>query len=247
MPIKYIEGDLFNNIPKQTVIIPHICNDCKRWGSGFVVPLGNTYPKAKESYLSWQEGSLAHTQLVECENNVTVANMVAQRDTRPTYENDKEIPPIRYEALRVCMFDVQKRAKDTNAKIICPMFGSGLAGGDWKRIERMIHEIWKDLDVTVFYFNQFLPKGFNPIDRTEKNVAQDILDDEDEAIESCDKAIFELNQNRISIENNSWPHVNRNVDIHKQEAIAALHFTIFKIEALKSTLSIQRIQERNIQ
>jgi hypothetical protein len=35
--------------------------------------------------------------------------------------------------------------------IIAPMFGSGLAGGDWGIIKQLIHEHWLDenIDVTI--------------------------------------------------------------------------------------------------
>jgi hypothetical protein len=49
-------------------------------------------------------------------------------------------------------------------QIICPMFGSGLAGGDWNFVEKLIEDCWlrRDIPVTVCYLPQFLPSNWSP-------------------------------------------------------------------------------------
>ena len=171
--MKYVEGDLFNHVPAQDdtiTIIAHVCNNIGAWGAGFVIPLARRYPNARTLY---HEASgdlkLGWTQFVTSDDGkVVVANMVGQEGVGPTFdENDKMIPPIRYDALSSCMKAVRDSAllyqqSGKKVRIACPMFGAGLAGGDWPTIENMIVEIWGGLDTTVYYLPQFLPPGWTP-------------------------------------------------------------------------------------
>ena len=250
MPIKYVEGDLFEQMPNDGIIIPHIVNDILVFGAGFVLPLTRCFPKAKTEYLAWEECALGHTQFVECsntKNKAIVANMCAQKGVGRQWIDGKEVPPIRYEPLRNCMFDVKKKVAKDNLKIVCPMFGSGLSQGDWNKIEGMIYEIWNEYDVTIYYFPQFLPKNFNPVNRTDKDILQRIRDKEKRAIDTCNVIATLLSKSVAMIEYNPWPHTNRNCDIHAQEALAALKEATNKVEALKSTLVIQEIQEKHFE
>ena len=80
--IYHVTGDLFARIRDITtpVIIPHVCNNIGAWGSGFVVPLGRKYPKAKEAYLEYYNNNdleLGFAHHVVVDDNVLVSNMVA--------------------------------------------------------------------------------------------------------------------------------------------------------------------------
>jgi len=70
--------------------------------------------------------------------------------------------PIRYDSLKDCMLKIAYYISDLQEKskvvISAPMFGSGLAGGDWQIIEKMIKEIWSSIDVIVYFTK--LPKGY---------------------------------------------------------------------------------------
>ena len=175
--INYIEKNLFDGIKKEDNIflIPHITNNVKGWGAGFVVPLGNCFPKAKQMFLSFDNPKLGDVQFCECDNKI-ICNMFAQDGIR----NINNLNPIRYESLKQCMNKIKKYIEDlmksTNKKIVisAPMFGSGLAGGEWSEIENMINEIWKDFDVDIYFFEKNLPKGYfkenNLIKKKELNV-----------------------------------------------------------------------------
>lgn len=176
MPRRYIEGDLFEHDydPARTTIIAHVCNDQGVMGSGFVVPLAKHFPWAKEAYVNWFKDNLlqadvlgevgspgrGQTQMVTVKNDessswyegrIVVANMVAQDlgSERPLYYND----------LVKCMEQVAKSDYAAcGAEIICPMFGSALAGGDWRFIEELITDCWlmRGIQVTVYYLERFL-------------------------------------------------------------------------------------------
>lgn len=143
--ITYHVGNLFD-AEKKNCIIAHVCNNMGGWGSGFVVPLGRNYPKAREEYYNNTSYILGHTQLVEISqiSKVYVANMIAQTlgGKRPLY----------YNHLARCMDQVRDYAKAFEVKIYAPLFGSKLAGGNWDFIEQLIIDSWNSchLDVHIF-------------------------------------------------------------------------------------------------
>jgi len=170
--MKYIEGDLFDHVPTEddeVVIIAHVCNDIGAWGAGFVVPLGRKYPSARQSFIDMTERNLGEVMFVPQADKIVVANMIGQEGTGPKFEGDKMIPPIRYEALKKCLHHVHAMAKGfqqqgKKVRIACPMFGAGLAGGDWDTISQMIFLIWSEqgIETNIYYLPQFLPPGFTP-------------------------------------------------------------------------------------
>ena len=161
--LRYVEGDLFKSLDglddKTLVLIPHVVNDEKVWGAGFVIPLAQRYPLAREMYLMNTDLKLGHTQFVNT-GNVVIANMVAQ--------SFGKTPPLQYDALESCLKAVATDAAGYDSKswekveIRCPLFGAGIAGGDWKIIEKLLKRHWKTVPVTVYYLPQFLPPNFKP-------------------------------------------------------------------------------------
>lgn len=187
--IEYIEGDLFNGLTKLrdtgTVVIAHVCNDKGVMGAGFVMPLERAYPHAKRAYQEWYRGKeikdslcqvtstgpcqLGQTQFVQVQQGdpphelprVIVANMVAQ-----TLGGKRR--PLYYNHLVRCMNSVASLVTTQGwfagkLSIICPMFGGGLAGGDWRFIHELIEDIWQRensdlIKVTVYYLEQFVKK-----------------------------------------------------------------------------------------
>lgn len=165
--IKYISGNLFEGIYKDTdpkpIVVAHCCNDKGGFGAGFVVPLAGKFPVVKERYLNWhREGfendlkfELGKTQIVKVDDplQIYVAQMVAQTlgGLRPLY----------YNHLSRCMDTVGDFAIETNAKIACPMFGAALSGGSWDVVQILIEDSWirRGIDVNVYYLPDSLPPG----------------------------------------------------------------------------------------
>jgi hypothetical protein len=153
MKIKYIKGNLFKLLPlAKNIICPHIVNDCKLWGSGFVVPLGNYFPKSKKEYLEQESIILGTCQFVQVLDNLIIANMVGQHGIM----SKNNLHPIKYEELKKSMILVKEKALSIpDCEIHCPKFGSQRAGGEWSKIEKLIDEIWvnQNIEVTVYYLN----------------------------------------------------------------------------------------------
>ena len=163
--MKYIEGDLFekiSSIDKETVIlIPHVTNNVGAWGAGFVIPLAKEFPEARDAFLEEKNPELGVTQFVDARNTI-ICNMFAQNGVGYSWNN---CIPLRYESLKKCMIQVQEKVKELKEEglkvlIACPMFGSGLAGGDWKIIEDMIETIWGEYETNVYFLKQFIPKDY---------------------------------------------------------------------------------------
>ena len=62
--------------------------------------------------------------------------MVAQKGI----ESEDDLPPIRYEALKECLNQIAIAAKENKASVHMPRIGSGLAGGNWEEVEKIIQK-----------------------------------------------------------------------------------------------------------
>jgi hypothetical protein len=166
MSLQYIQKNLFDvDMSDGNHIIAHVTNNQNVWGAGFVIPLGQHYPEAKERYLKYKQ-TLGKVQMVECsfeipssKKNIFVANMCAQ-----TLDN---VPrPLQYDKLVRCMEAVAEAAKVKGSTIEAPLFGAGLAGASWEFIHELIMDIWvaNDIKVNVYWIENMLPHPLLPKD-----------------------------------------------------------------------------------
>jgi hypothetical protein len=159
------KGDLFDYVgknPNKVIYIPHVVNSYGAWGAGFVLAVSKYYKDAESRYRKVAEHKslkLGRTHYIPCKNhndlsvsyrNVIICNMCAQElgGKRPLY----------YNHLATCMDDVanfilSSEDKTVINEIMCPKFGSALAGGNWEFIKELIHDCWvrRGLTVKVFY------------------------------------------------------------------------------------------------
>lgn len=154
--IRYIKGDATSPQASGVKLIAHVCNDAGKWGKGFVVAVSDRWPVVRELYLCWYAGklksvdtdetgrvfcwqspfALGAVQYVQVQRDVIICNMVAQRGIK----TGSSRPPIRYDALAVCLMKVAGEAARVNASIHMPRIGCGLAGGRWENVEPIIVE-----------------------------------------------------------------------------------------------------------
>jgi O-acetyl-ADP-ribose deacetylase (regulator of RNase III) len=149
--IIYLKGDATRPVTPGPKIICHICNDRGAWGAGFVLALSKRWSAPEECYreMTEEERMLGKVELVPVEEDICVANMIAQRDTR--YSDDGQ-PPIRYGALRACLAAVNDVAYKCNGTLHMPRIGCGLAGGQWSEVQKIIEAVMS-VDVYVYDFN----------------------------------------------------------------------------------------------
>lgn len=146
--IKYLKGDATRPQGDGNKIICHICNDIGAWGAGFVLALSKRWSEPEEAYREQPKNELilGKVMLVPVEDDISVANMIAQRGVG--FDNNG-LAPIRYGALRACLAAVNNVAYRTGATLHMPRIGAGLAGGDWTTIEQIIEEC-ASVDVYVY-------------------------------------------------------------------------------------------------
>lgn len=149
--IPITKGNLFDHIDlnKKTVIF-HICNDEGGYGRGFAKELAEKYPRARTLYKKWfkykNHFELGNIQYVKLDKNLYVINMLAQHG----YKTKSNPEPLDYKALRKCLKEYNDVAFLKDAKIIMPKLGTGLAGGDWEKIQVIISDELKGKEFTVY-------------------------------------------------------------------------------------------------
>lgn len=148
MSVKYVKGDATNPLGKGVKILAHVCNNFGGWGKGFVLAISKKWKEPEAQYREWsrkgEDFDLGNVQFVEARSDIIVANMIAQKGFGGE--------AVKYDHLRTCLAKVREHAKSQNASVHGPKFGSGLAGGCWAKIEKIIEEelCEKGIDVTIY-------------------------------------------------------------------------------------------------
>lgn len=134
--------------PSQITIIAHVVNDIGAFGAGFSGALERAYPGTRLAYwdnIRQHQHTLGAVFVTKTgSRNVYVAHLVAQHGVR-----GKDNPvPIKYHALKMCLQELSTRVTGYDV-IQMPKIGSGLAGGDWSKIEPMIQKYLGGFNVVV--------------------------------------------------------------------------------------------------
>jgi hypothetical protein len=127
------------------VIIAHLCNHVGAWGKGFVLAVNDLSMGPKIAYKAYaqvcnQQCPLGVTQMIECQPDLWVANMIAQNGLDKSAVANGVL--VDYNALQECLKTVFRRAVVLKCNVHIPAgMGSGLAGGDKTLIIDMIKSI----------------------------------------------------------------------------------------------------------
>lgn len=152
MKINYLKGDATKPVSEGNKIIVHICNDIGAWGAGFVLALSKQWKGPEQGYRYRNDPNkhkLGNVQYCAVENDIMVANMIAQHGTGPDKDGN---PPIRYDALKKCLQDVNRVAQEIQASVHMPRIGCGLAGGDWSKVSEIVEETLEHVNIYVYDF-----------------------------------------------------------------------------------------------
>lgn len=148
MKIQYLNGDATELSGSGIKLIAHICNDVGGWGKGFTASISSRWLNPENRFRKWardanlrKDGSdfvgkyqLGNVQTVQTEESkVWVCNMVAQHGYSTPGNS-----AIRYDALEKCLKQMYIDAFTLKATVHACRFGTGLAGGDWSKIEPLI-------------------------------------------------------------------------------------------------------------
>jgi hypothetical protein len=127
---------------------------------------GGFRPKPGCAIIGPQTFALGSVQFVSVAPQLAVANMIAQRGYGPrgdtlhkSEDDDPAQPPIRYDALTLCLKTVRTVAEKLGGSVHMPRIGCSLGGGSWRRVEPIIEEMLDGREVYVYDF----PGGtYNP-------------------------------------------------------------------------------------
>lgn len=151
--IHYVKGDATR--PEKTCLggklIVHVCNNERKWGSGFVVALSKRWSEPEDTYRC-SDMVLGECSLAVVNEEVAVLNMIAQMGIR-TVANKHGTSPIRYDALRGCLRRARGIALSTGASVHAPRIGAGRAGGDWGMIETILMDELVDHGIHVYVYD----------------------------------------------------------------------------------------------
>ena len=156
--ITYLLGDATYPMGNGKKTIVHICNDKNGWGgkNSFVNSLSARWKEPQEAFHKLSGILiLGNVQFVQVTRDIIVCNMIAQHGIGP---DDQGNPPIRYDALRKTLKAANTQAFATGSDIHGPKFGTGLSGGDWKEIVRIINEV---ITVPVYVYDLKPVNGYN--------------------------------------------------------------------------------------
>ncbi len=151
MAISYQIGDATAPDRQRPDVIAHVCNDSGGWGKGFVLAISRRWPQPEAEYRRWARNGtdfgLGMVQLVTVDDNLQVANMVAQHG----YVSRANPVAIRYDALGQCLSGLAGRI-ERRMIVHMPRIGCGLAGGTWDQIEPLLedHLATAGFDVRVY-------------------------------------------------------------------------------------------------
>lgn len=150
--------NILKNNNDISIIVPHVCSTDINCVSKFMNTISRTYPSVLTNYqldTNKKLGSVQFIQTLQNQNDKTIlvfANMICQSPHKLKSER-----LINYGALSLCMFEVIKymrtyssQYKEHNMQIHAPKFGTGYAGGDWRVISSLIHDIWHNSGVYIY-------------------------------------------------------------------------------------------------
>jgi hypothetical protein len=167
-----VKGDIFHHVHQYindgnngfSIIIPHVCNNIDLFGGGFAAAVSQKYPIVKQNYhllgSNFLKNNPGYVQFIKVEtgkshnHQLIFANMIAQNGIRsPTNPR-----PLNYWSLCKSMISInqyiqQNFADENPVQIHAPKFGCGLAGGNWSFINDLIIDIWKNISVCVYEYN----------------------------------------------------------------------------------------------
>lgn len=154
--LKYIKGDLVRDAEQFDVIV-HQCNCFLSFGAGIAPQIKAKFPEAfledaKTMYGDQRKlGTISYTK----NTKPIVVNAYGQ------YKYTRTDVDTNYDALRSCMKHI--KILFSGLKMGLPLLGSGLAGGDWDTISKIIEEELNGEDVTVVVWERNIEnlKKFN--------------------------------------------------------------------------------------
>ena len=153
--MKYIKGDLIELAKKgEFDIIVHGCNCFNTMGAGIAKLIKDEFPMAYQVDLKTVKGDkkkLGNYSTYEYTINKKKLRII-NAYTQYNFGFSKSNPPIDYEAVKAAFNKINSRYP--NKRVGIPQIGAGLAGGDWNKIEKIIDQESKNLDLVCVIYSK---------------------------------------------------------------------------------------------
>jgi len=144
--ITYKQGNILD--VEEGVII-HGCNAQGVMGSGVALALRNAYPSVYDGYIrtkNYMGLRLGSVSIVNVTPKLKVVNLISQE----FYGRDSLVQYVDYDAIKEGFRKAYNHLLPHNPKIHIPKIGSGLGGGDWDIISKIIEEQMPTFDITCW-------------------------------------------------------------------------------------------------
>lgn len=143
--IGFVVGDATRPIASPGPrVICHVCNDVGGWGAGFVLAVSRRWAAPEAVYRAEERRTLGSVQLVQVEDDLYVANLIAQNGF-PSARNQCALD---YAALGRCLRTLGEIMPD--ASFHMPRIGCGIAGGTWPEVEAVLRAELGERRITVY-------------------------------------------------------------------------------------------------
>jgi O-acetyl-ADP-ribose deacetylase (regulator of RNase III) len=147
--IKYINKNIIDLAKSgEYDYIVHGCNCFCAMNSGVAKAIVDAFPEARHEDNKTTPGDSSKLGSVTFakSNGIVVVNCYTQ------YRYGTDSRKLNYEAMYKCLEELSKL--DLKSRILIPKIGCGLAGGNWKIVDVMIHEILGHMDITISVFDK---------------------------------------------------------------------------------------------
>src|SRR3954468_1308569 len=154
MPIKFVSGDLFDNVHGARALA-HGCNCQGSMGAGVAKTFRADYPEMYEEYRRRCKAEPREFNLGDCwlwkdEARPWVFNL----GTQEGYWRAR----ASYEAIETALRAMRRQADDEGiARIAIPRIGVGYGGLSWKKVKAIVEEVFADWAGTLVVYEEFVP------------------------------------------------------------------------------------------
>ena len=148
MPIEMKKGDVVKAFRNGDFnVLAHGCNCSGGFGSGVAKQIGMAYPQVRGAYLNHYDEGLCRLGEVQIVAG-GFGNAIANCFTQEKYGRDGKLY-LDYDALGNCMLYLRSIFSFPD-EIGMPKIGCGLAGGEWRKVKKILNEVFDDRTIYVY-------------------------------------------------------------------------------------------------
>ena len=169
--IEYIQGNLIEAFLNEEIdILVHGCNCYTTMGAGIAKQIKDYFPQAYRADLEFDKKfeypnkkdksiKLGKCSYAMIDRFITIDGIAYNNEgvivnayTQDTFWDKSKM--LSYDAIRQCFIEISDTVSFKEKVIGIPFIGCGLAGGNWRIVERIINEIFTDRNIYVYYLKE---------------------------------------------------------------------------------------------